>query len=385
MHLAARGHNVAGFDNLDRRKNVEEVGSISATPIRSMDDRQAAFRRDRHHDQDIGMIRFQYGDVTDYDYLSKFVKSFKPDTIVHLGEQPSAPFSMKDQKHAVYTQHNNVIGTLNVIFAIREHVPDCALVKIGTMGEYGTPNIEIAENPIELEFKGRKEIIQFPKNAGSWYHQSKVHDTNNILFANKVYGLRATDIMQGVVYGTRTDEMTHDDLLTRFDVDSDFGTAVNRFTAQAVIGHPLTPYGKGGQTRGYLALIDSVQCLTLAIENPPEKGEYRLFNQLAQTYSVNELAQIVKDVAYESYGIDIPIRSVDNPRVEKEEHFYQVEAQKLRKLGFRETRSIRAEVNIMLKDMIRFKDRILLCKGVMMPVSYWNKERLEAVSPPSSS
>lgn len=372
MHLASRGHKVAGIDNYSRRKNVAKIGSISATPIREMEERISVFDLVFHDVR--GGISFKEGDLLDYSFARDYVKSFKPDTIVHLGEQPSAPFSMIDREHAVYTQYNNVIGNLNLIYAIKEVVPECHLLKLGTMGEYGyDTELEIPEGFFEIEYKGKKATIPFPRMAGSWYHWSKVHDSNNIMFACKLWGLRSTDVMQGIVYGTRTKQMVCDELLTRFDFDECFGTAINRFCAQAVIGHKLTPYGKGGQTRGYLALTDSIQCLTIATENPPEKGEYRVFNQLDKTYKINDLAKTVQNVASKK-GMDVEIESVENPRVEKEEHIYKVEAEKLRKLGFKETRTLEQEVDIILSDLHRFKNRILSKRQVIMPKTYW-KER----------
>ncbi|MGI0014148.1 MAG: UDP-sulfoquinovose synthase [Nitrososphaera sp.] len=380
MNLATRGHRIAGIDNFSRRDNVAKIGSDSATPIRDMQERLAVF--DLAFPEARGGIAFKEGDLLDYNSTRDYIKWFKPDTIVHLGEQPSAPFSMIDRDHAVYTQYNNVIGNLNLIYAIKEVVPDCHLLKLGTMGEYGyDTEFEIPEGFFEVEYKGKKATIPFPRMAGSWYHWSKVHDSNNIMFACKLWGLRSTDVMQGIVYGTRTQQIVCDELLTRFDFDECFGTAINRFCAQAVIGHKLTPYGKGGQTRGYLALTDSIQCLTIATENPPEKGEYRVFNQLDRTYKINDLAATVQKVARKQ-GMDVEIESVENPRVEKEEHVYKVEAEKLRKLGFKETRTLEQEVDIMLTDLSRFKSRILSKKEVIMPKTYWKAAQPSIISEP---
>ena len=369
MSLAARGHKVTGIDNYSRRRNVENVGSDSATPICGMEDRIKVF--DLVFRESKGSISFRECDLLEYSTLRDSIRAFKPDTVVHLGEQPSAPFSMMDREHAVYTQYNNVIGNLNLLYALKENFPNCHLLKLGTMGEYGyDTEFEIPEGFFEIEYKGKKATVPFPRMAGSWYHWSKVHDSNNIMFACKLWGIRSTDVMQGIVYGTRTRQMVCDELLTRFDFDECFGTAINRFCAQAAIGHKLTPYGKGGQTRGYLALTDSIQCLTIATENPPEKGEYRVFNQLDKLYKINELALTVQKVAA-SHGMDVEIESVDNPRVEKEVHEYKVEAQKLRKLGFKETRTLEQEVDIMLTDLTRFKKRILAKREVIMPKTYW--------------
>ncbi len=367
MHLRNRGHTVAGVDNFSRRKNVEEVGSWSATPIRDIDERLKAFRE--IHGKD---IRFWEGDLREYHFVRGIVKKYKPDTIVHLGEQPCAPYSMIDVDHAVFTQTNNIVGTLNLLFAMHETSPHTHMLKLGTMGEYGTPNIDIPEGSFEIEYRGRKDRLPFPRQAGSWYHQTKVHDTHNIMFACKIWDLRSTDIMQGVVYGTRTDDMIDDRLLTRFDFDEVWGTALNRFCAQAIIGHPLTPYGLGGQTRGFIALRDSMQCLTLATENPPEKGEYRVFNQFDETYAVNELAEKVQKIG-KRLGYDVKIKHPENPRVEAEKHYYNPDHEKLYKLGFKPVHPLEEELEIMFKDLERFKDRVLAKKERIMPTVYWRK------------
>ena len=269
QYLTARGHEVAGTDTFFRRAWVEEVGSVSALPVYSIQERLAAFA-ERYGKQ----LNFRTGDLMDYEFLTGYLRDFQPEAVVHLGEMPSAPYSMIDQQHATFTQQNNVIGSLNLLWAIRETCPEAHLVKLGTMGEYGTPNVDIPEGFFEVEFRGRKDYMPFPRQANSFYHLTKVHDTNNTMFACKTWGLRSTDIMQGVVFGTRIDEMGEDPRLrSRLDFDQCFGTAINRFACQAVIGHPLTVYGSGGQTRGFLPLRDSMQCLTIAIENPPKPGE----------------------------------------------------------------------------------------------------------------
>ena len=292
MHLAERGHSVTGVDNFSRRKNVERLGSVSAIPIKEMKERISIFAK--IYDKN---INFYEADLLDYNFLKYVIATTFPDCIVHLAQQPSAPFSMIDREHAIYTQHNNIEGTLNILYAIKELVPNCHLLKLGTMGEYGTPNIDIPEGFFEIEYHGRKDRLPFPRQPNSIYHLSKVHDSANIQFASRVWGLAATDIMQGIVYGTRTDEMIEDSLFTRFDFDEAFGTVVNRFCAEAVIGSPLTLYGNGKQKRGFIDLVDSIQCLTLAVENPPDKGEYRVFNQLDQVYNLTDLAAKVVQVS----------------------------------------------------------------------------------------
>ena len=276
---------------------------------------------------------------------------------------------MKDREHAVFTQTNNVEGTLNVLYAIRDVVPDCHLVKLGTMGEYGTPNIDIEEGYIEIDHKGRRDTLPFPKLPGSMYHLSKVHDSHNIHFACRVWGMRATDLNQGVVYGTHTDETQLDDrLLTRFDYDDVFGTALNRFCLQAVIGHPLTVYGKGGQTRGYLNIVDTIRCVELAILNPPEAGEYRVFNQFTEQFSVLDLAGLVQG-AGEEVGIDVRVDHLDNPRVEKEEHYYNAMHTKLLDLGLEPHLLSETLIESMFAAIERFKDRVI--PDHILPVTRW--------------
>ena len=231
--------------------------------------------------------RFWHGDLRDYGLVERIFREFEPEAVIHLGECPSAPYSMIDREHTTFVQINNLTTTFNLMFAMRDIAPSAHLLKLGTMGEYGTPNVDIPEGFFEVEYRGRKRLMPFPRQAPSWYHWSKVHGSNNMMFACKIWGIRATDVMQGVVFGTRVDGMGDDPRLrTRLDFDQAFGTAINRFSCQAVIEHPLTPYGDGGQVRGFLPLRDSMQCLTLGLENPPEPGEYRVFNQFEETYSI---------------------------------------------------------------------------------------------------
>src|SRR5438093_4082562 len=257
MYLTVRGHEVAGADCYYRRDWVQEMGSQSATPIVRMTERLEAFREKFGKN-----LQFFKGDLTDYNFVENIFKHFQPEVVVHLGQMPSAPYSMIDVKHAVWTQTNNITGNLNLLYAIHDLARGAHLVKLGTMGEYGTPGIDIPEGYFEIEYRGRRARLPFPRQAGSWYHQSKVHDSNNVMMACRLWGLRATDIMQGVVFGTRIDEMGDDErLLTRLDFDQCFGTVINRFSCQAAIGEPISPYGKGHQKRGFLPLRDSIQCL----------------------------------------------------------------------------------------------------------------------------
>jgi UDP-sulfoquinovose synthase len=370
VHLATKGHEVAGIDDYSRRKWVGEMGSQSAVPIATMALRLLAYR------QNLGQnLRFFKGDLTDYHFVLNAYKAFRPEAIVYLGEMPSAPYSMVDVQHAVYTQTNNIMGTLITLYAMHEVVPDCHLVKLGTMGEYGTPNVDIPEGYFEIEYRGRKDRMMFPRKAGSWYHQSKVHDTNNVEMACRLWALRSTDIMQGVVYGTRIDPFEKDDRLrTRFDFDQAFGTAINRFCAQAVIGLPLTPFGKGKQTRGFLPLRDSMQCLTLAVENPPDAGEYRTFNQFEETYNVFALAERVQKVGNE-FGLDVEIRPIENPRMEAEQHYYNPDHQHLLDLGYEPTHDMDAELRLVFEDLMKNKDRIEARKEAQFPDIRWDGTR----------
>ena len=370
QYLTARGHEVAGADVFFRRQWVEEMGSWSATPIRSMKERLQAFKE--HYGKEIS---FWEGDLRDYSLVERIFREFQPDAIVHFGECPSAPYSMVDVQHAVFVQTNNITTTFNLLFAMRDIRPEAHLVKLGTMGEYGTPNIDIPEGFFEIEFRGRKDRLSFPRQAGSWYHWSKVHGSNNIMFASSLWGLRATDIMQGVVFGTRIDEMGEDErLFSRLDFDQAFGTAINRFCCQAVIDHPLTPFGKGHQRRGFLPLRDSMQCLTIALEHPALAGEYRVFNQFEEVYDITELALKVQKVA-NGLGLAAEVRNLENPRKEKEEHYYQPDHQHLFDLGYKPTHDVEAEMRIMIQDLVKYRDRIAAKREALIPDVRWDGQR----------
>ena len=328
LHLSARGHAVGILDSFVRHLWDQELGIESLTPVRPLRERLAlweALTGDR--------LPVFVADTQDHDALAAAVADFAPDAVVHFAEQRAAPYSMIDRAHAVFTQVNNVVGTLNLLFALHALRPDCHLVKLGTMGEYGTPDIDIEEGFLEVHHNGRRDVLPYPKQPGSFYHLSKVHDSHNIMFCCRAWGLRATDLNQGIVYGTLTDETNrHPGLVTRFDYDEVFGTALNRFCVQAAIGHPLTVYGSGGQTRGFLDLRDTVRCIELAILNPPAPGEYRVFNQFTEQFSVGELAERVR-VTAAGVGLPVTVEHVANPRVEREAHYYRAAHTRLRDLG----------------------------------------------------
>jgi UDP-sulfoquinovose synthase len=369
MRFSGQGHAVGVVDNFARRRWVEEAGSNSLTPIVSLDERVEAWREVAGK-----TIQPYVGDMAEGTFVAEVVRDFEPDTIIHYGEQPSAPWSMKSVDHAVTTQANNVIGSLKLLWAMREHAPEAHLIKLGTMGEYGTPNIDIEEGFIEIEHKGRKDTLPFPKVPGSLYHLSKVHDSHNLHFACRVWGLRATDLNQGVVYGIETPETRLDDrLLTRFDYDELFGTALNRFAVQAVIGHPLTVYGKGGQTRGFLNIIDTLQCVSLTAANPPAAGEYRVFNQFTEVFNVADLAEKVRHAAGE-LGIDVHVDHVANPRMELEEHYYNPAHTKLLDLGLQPTLLSETLIESMLDVIQRHKERVI--PDMIDPVTQWRPSPL---------
>ncbi|HVM35059.1 MAG TPA: NAD-dependent epimerase/dehydratase family protein [Actinomycetota bacterium] len=365
MHLSQAGHDVAVVDNFLRRQMTIERGADSLTPIRSLHERVSAWNA--LSGRSIAMF---VGDLTDGGFVDEVVDGFRPDAVVHYGEQPSAPYSMVDRRHAVFTHRNNVEGTLNVLYAMRDLVPDAHLVKLGTMGEYGTPNIDIEEGFIDIEHHGRRDTLPFPKTPGSMYHLTKVHDSHNIHFACRIWGLAATDLNQGVVYGIRTPETDLDErLCTRFDYDEVFGTALNRFCVQAVVGHPLTVYGKGGQTRGFLNIIDTMQCVRLAVENPAGAGEYRVFNQFTEQFSVHDLAETVRRVGDE-VGLNVVVDRLEDPRIEAEEHYYNAANTKLLELGL-DPHPLTDEVVVHFIETIeRYKDRILL--GPIAPRTRWD-------------
>ena len=328
LHLSARGHDVVAVDSLVRRRWDTACGTESLVPISSMPTRVRRWQAESG--RTVEWVRL---DLCDAEGLRELIARTQPAAIVHFAEQRSAPYSMISQAHAVETQVNNVVGTLNLLFAMRDVAPDCHLVKLGTMGEYGTPNIDIEEGWIEIQHNGRSDRLPFPKLPGSFYHLSKVHDSHNIEFTCRVWGMRATDLNQGVVYGMSTPESDlHPQLATRFDYDHIWGTALNRFCTQAAIGHPITVYGRGGQTRGWLDIRDTVRCIEIACDNPAERGEFRVFNQFTEQFSILELAEKVRHARAE-HGYETRIEHVENPRVEKDQHYYNAKHQHLLDLG----------------------------------------------------
>jgi UDP-sulfoquinovose synthase len=370
LYLSRKGHDVSIVDSYVRRLWDHELGAQTLTPIRPMTERLRSWR-----DLTGEEIRNYVGDITDHEFLCQVMREEQPEAVVHFAEQRSAPFSMIDRKHAVGTQVNNVVGTLNLLFAIQEFAPDCHLVKLGTMGEYGTPNIDIEEGYITIEHNGRKDLLPFPKQPGSFYHLSKVHDSHNIAFACRIWGLRATDLHQGVVYGTLTPETGLDEsLINRLDYDEVFGTVLNRFCVQAAADHPLTVYGKGGQTRGYIDIRDTVRCIELACVNPAQRGECRVFNQFTEQFTVLELAHMVQSVA-RKMGLNVAIDHLPDPRVELEEHYYNAKCSRLVDLGLEPHLLSDSLLDSLLNIAVRYRDRI--DSSLFLPQVNWRRHRNE--------
>ncbi len=363
LHLSEVGHHVAVLDNFARRGYDFEMGVDSLVPIEALQTRIRVWHE--LTGQEIGCY---IGDLTDADFTYHVVRDFRPDAIVHFAEQRAAPYSMVDRKHAVYTQVNNVVGTMNVLYAIAEIDPDIHLVKLGTMGAYGTPNIDIEEGWIEIEHKGRKDRVLYPKRPGSYYHLSKVHDSHNIEFACRIWDLRATDLNQGVVYGQQTPETARDDrLATRYDYDAVFGTVLNRFVIQSVIGEPLTVYGNGSQVRGIIEVRDTVRCLQLACENPAERGEFRVFNQMTQSLSITQMAQTIARLSPEK----VTVERLANPRVEEEGHHYNVVHSGLVELGLEPHMLSDTLIESLFEITKRFAHRVR--SEAMIPTIDWRR------------
>ena len=364
MQLSATGHEVTVADNFAKRKWELEEGVAPLAPVPTLHNRVRSWRRLTGNS-----IRMQVGDLTNARFVYRLLEDANPEAIVHYGEQPSAPYSMQNRTTAVETQVNNVVGTLNVLFAMRHACPNAHLVKLGTMGEYGTPDIDIEEGYLTVTHNGRTDTVLYPKKPASFYHLSKVHDSHNISFACRTWGVRATDLNQGIVYGVDTQQTALDaELRTSFHYDHVFGTVINRFLVQASIGDPLSVYGKGGQTRGFLDIRDTVQCVELAVQNPPVEGEFRVFNQFTEQYSVLQLAERVA-AAGKRAGLKVEIIHVDNPRAEAEEHYYNAKNSKLTDLGLVPHLLTDDALDNMLAAVLVHKDRV--DRGDLLPTIKW--------------
>jgi UDP-sulfoquinovose synthase len=367
MHFSSKGHEVTVVDNFLKRKWEMEWGVQPLIAIAPLHVRVRTWNEISKH-----QITMMVGDLTNDRFVFKLLEREKPDAIVHYAEQPSAPFSMAGRSQAVSTQVNNIVGTLNLLFAVKRFCPDAHLIKLGTMGEYGTPNIDIEEGFITIEHNGRSDTVPFPKQPFSFYHLSKVHDSHNIQFACKVWGLRATDLNQGIVYGIDTPQTAMDPhLCTSFHYDEVFGTVLNRFCVQAVSNEPLTVYGKGGQKRGYLNIVDTLQCVELTADNPPPAGEYRVFNQFTEVFSINELAQIVQEVG-KQHDLDVAITHLPNPRIEKDDHYYNPKNTRLKELGLKSHKVSDVLLNDIINKIIKAKSSI--DHHIIQPTVKWRQD-----------
>jgi len=354
MHLTAKGHEVAVVDNYLRRKLCREENLVALFEVPDLNERAAVWESASGFD-----IKVFIGDLTQWAFVETVFRGFSPDAIVHYAEQPSAPYSMLNRRAADLTLKNNLSTTLNLIFAVKEFCPDAHIIKLGTMGEYGTPNIDIEEGWLEVNHKGRRQKFLYPRQASSLYHTTKIMDTDLLWFYVRMWDLRVTDLMQGPVYGLITDENeNYERLFPFFNYDEIFGTVLNRFVVQAVVGYPLTVYGKGGQTRGYLNIKDTLQCIRLALENPAKIGELRILNQFTETFSVLELAGKVQQ-AGEGLGLNVKIQPVENPRKEAEEHYYNPKHSGLLELGLEPNYLTNDGLEQIMRFVLKHKSRIV--------------------------
>ena len=364
MHFAARGHEVAVIDNYLRRYLALQTRSEALIPNPDLPTRAEIFEAVSGK-----KIRVEIGDVTNYRVLSRLFQDFQPDAVVHYAEQPAAPYGMVNYEEARLTLNNNLNATLNTIWAVMEYAPDCQIVKLGTMGEYGTPNIDIEEGWLEVEHKGRKQKFLYPRQTGSFYHTTKIMDTDMLWFYVRTFDIAVTDLMQGPVYGLSTDETDLDErLLPNFHYDDIFGTVLNRFLVQAVAGIPLTVYGKGDQIRGFLNIRDTMQCVELAATKPAKHGELRILNQFVETFSMNQLAEKVQRVGNQM-GLNVEVAHLDNPRKEPEDHYYNPAHSGLLELGLQPHYLTDEVIAGMLETVLKYKD--LIDPGKIMPRVRW--------------
>jgi len=354
MHFANNGHQVFAVDNLSKRKIETELGVGPLNQVKLFQDRTKIWNKNQKNH-----INYLVADLLNYKVLCEILSTFKPETIVHYAEQPSAPYSMADREKAVYTQHNNVIGNLNLLFAIKKYCPDAHLVKLGTMGEYGTPNIDIEEGWLNVSHNGREDRVLYPKKPGSFYHLSKVHDSANIEFTCRIWGLRCTDLNQGFVYGVTTKEINLDfeNLSTAFHYDSIFGTIINRFITQMTVQKPMSVYGNGTQKRAFLNIQDTINCVQIASDNPAKKGEFRVFNQFTDFCSLNDMANKIKEFG-DKKDLKPKVSHVENPRIEEEDHYYNPKNTSLISLGLEPIKFNENEIDKIYKVTQKYKDKV---------------------------
>ena len=379
MHLSAQGHDVVIADNYLRRDLARSIDSEMLYPVPNMHQRVARWKERSGKDIAVHVV-----DLADAQQCDALFAEVKPEALVHYAEQPSAPYSMLNNQAAGLTLHNNLGVTLNTILGVRDHCPDCHVIKLGTMGEYGTPNVDIPEGWFDLDFRGRTQRSLFPRQAGSLYHTTKIMDTDLLWFYCRVWNIRVTDLMQGPVYGLETWENEGDEsLYPCFAYDEVFGTALNRFIVQAVAGYPLTVYGSGGQTRGYLNLKDTLNCIRLAVENPVEPGELRVFNQFTEMFSVNELADRVQRIGG-TLGLNVEIKNLPNPRIEAEDHYYNPDHTGLTDLGL-EPHLLTDERLAAMIDLVRRHAQNINHDQIFRGVTWASKNKTNTANPAGAS
>ena len=375
MYFSTRGYQVTVVDNYFRRNACIELDTGMLYSVPSLPERAEIWHQKSANEIKVVIadlaqpeaMRKLFDGKLEYDWAIDKSWSGIPDTVVHYAEQPSAPYSVMDFTHADITLTNNLRVTNNLLWAVRDFARETHIIKLGTMGEYGTPDIDIEEGWLEIEHKGRKDKFLFPRQAGSLYHTTKIMGTDLMWFGVRMWGLRVTDLMQGPVYGIETEEAGIDERLnTIFNYDEIFGTIVNRFITQAVIGYPLTVYGAGGQTRGYLNIKDTLQCVHMSEQTPAEIGELRIFNQIMETFSVNQLAEMTQRVG-ESRGLKVEIKSIENPRKEAEDHYYNPTYQGLQEIGVKPNYLTDEVMNSMFDIVESYRDNIredVIFKGI---------------------
>ena len=363
VDLASQGHDLLLIDNFTKKKLLKQY---KRKPLVENDVTSKRIKLLKNKNNNLS---FKEIDCADHSKFSKVFKKFKPDAVIHYAELPSAPYSMFGHKEGWKTLQNNLQSTFNLISCIKDYKEDCHVIKLGTMGEYGTPNIDIEEGWIDVLHNKRKQKFLYPRQASSLYHTSKIMDTDLLWFYVRLYGLRVTDLMQGPVYGLKSNNTIDDEnLYPDFSYDDLFGTVLNRFIVQAVAGIPLTVYGSGKQIRGYINLIDTVKCVNIALKNPAKKGSLEIYNQFTEQFSVNELANKVKK-ALKKIDIDVKIKKMKNPRIESEKHYYNAKNKKMKKLGLKPallTDEIIIEIAMFIKKYIKNIDR-----KIILPKSTW--------------
>ena len=366
MYFSQRGYDVTVVDNYFRRNACTELDVGMLYPVPSLMERAKIW-----YELTGKEIKVVIGDLSDPEIMRSFFsgrveyswavdKKFTgiPETVMHYAEQPSAPYSLINYKYANITIYNNLLVTNNLMFALRDFSRGTHVVHIGTMGEYGTPNIDIEEGWLEIEHKGRKDKFLYPRQASSLYHTTKIMDTDLMWFGVRMWDLRITDLMQGPVYGIETPESAvNHKLRTIFNYDEIFGTILNRFIVQALVDYPLTVYGKGGQTRGYLNINDTLKCVHMSEKTAAQQGELRIFNQIMETFSVNQLADKVQHVG-KALGYDVKINHMENPRKEAEEHYYNPTYQGLVEIGVKPHYLTDEVMTGMMRVVERYKENI---------------------------